>query len=471
MRVWVPQSRIVLRRSLSIVARQSLPGPHNVVRQSLPGLACRIQLLVPCVSAAVECPRRMVGPPRSRPPRSGPPRSHYSRPSRKREGGLHPRERGGADHAPCPRPSRKREGGVWIHGAGRAAVASCGMVLECRREVTKLRRGMTLVELLVVIAIIGVLIGLLLPAVHAVREAARRMQCQSNLKQLALAAHNFESAHQRFPSGGWGYQWQGFADISSPAGQPGAWPYSLLPFVEQSALYHLGSYHSDPDQRNADLHQRVGSPVPIYNCPSRRGGEPLEFKPQCQSCPRPIGVTEPLPSTVRGDYAVNAGDGAPDPQQLISWPLNFPGPDDVQEANRLARTRQWPKPPADWSGISWLARSVRMAQVTDGTSHTFLFGEKYVMRDAYHTGFDWGDNEPLYGGFNNDNHRSTHPHWPLKRDTVGEISIGSFGSAHSTGVNFAMVDGSVHHVPYEIDPQVYRWLGNRHDSQSVELPE
>jgi hypothetical protein len=106
--------------------------------------------------------------------------------------------------------------------------------------------------LLVVISIIGVVVGLLLPAVQAAREAARRMQCQSHLKQLGLAALNFDSAHRRFPSGGWGYQWQGFADVSSLAGQPGSWTFSLLPFVEQDSLYHLdhlGSLSSSPSQR------------------------------------------------------------------------------------------------------------------------------------------------------------------------------------------------------------------------------
>lgn len=331
--------------------------------------------------------------------------------------------------------------------------------------------GFTLVELLVVISIIGVLIGLLLPAVQAVREAARRMQCQSNLKQLGLAALNFESAERRFPSGGWGYQWQGFADINSPAGQPGSWTFSLLPYLEQSSLYHLGSYRSSAVDRDRALRQRLRSSVPIYNCPSRRDGQLRQFDPSCPSCSQPIGTITPLSATVRGDYAANAGDGAPDFSQLESWPLNFWGPEDMAEASLLTRTNRWPKPPQDWTGISWLRRGVRQAELTDGSSHVFLFGEKYVMRDAYSDGTDWGDNEPLYGGFNNDNHRSTHPHWPLMPDKWSEMSIGSFGSAHTSGVNFVMADGSVHQIAYTIDTQVYRYLGNRRDGHSVEVPQ
>lgn len=329
----------------------------------------------------------------------------------------------------------------------------------------------TLVELLVAIATIALLIGLLLPAVQAAREAARRMQCQSHLKQLGLAAHNFESTHRRFPSGGWGYQWQGFADINSAAGQPGSWTYSLLPFLEQASLYQLGSYGGSDSARDKALRQRLGSSVSIYNCPSRRGGEAVPFDPSCPSCSEPLGVTSPLQSAVRCDYAANAGDGAPDPAQLHSWPLNFWGPTDVAEANYLSRTHRWPRSPSDWTGISWLRRSVRLAEITDGASHTFLFGEKYLMRDAYSSGTDWGDNEPLYGGFNNDNHRSTHPHWPLIRDEPGLMSIGSFGSAHASGANFTLADGGVHHIAYSVDRQVYRYLGNRRDGRSVEVPQ
>lgn len=329
----------------------------------------------------------------------------------------------------------------------------------------------TLVELLVVIAIIGVLIGLLLPAVQAAREAARRMQCQSHLKQLGLAAHNFESSHRRFPSGGWGYQWQGFADISSAAGQPGSWTYSLLPFLEQTSLYQLGSYRGSDAARDQALRQRVNSPVPIYNCPSRRGGEAIPFDPSCPSCPRPIGVTSALQTSARCDYAANAGDGAPDPAQLQSWPLDFWGPADLAEANELTRQRRWPRRPSDWTGVSWLRRGVSLAEITDGTSHTFLFGEKYVMRDAYASGTDWGDNEPLYGGFNNDNHRSTHPRWPLMQDQRGLMSIGSFGSAHTSGANFVLADGSMHQISFSVDPQVYRYLGNRRDGRTVEVPQ
>jgi hypothetical protein len=86
---------------------------------------------------------------------------------------------------------------------------------------------------------------------------------------------------------------------------------------------------------------------------------------------------------VRGDYAANAGDGEPDMRQLFSWPLNFAGPADWDEAMQLTRTRSWPAPPADWTGISWLRTGVHLAAIRDGNSNKILFGEKYISVDAY----------------------------------------------------------------------------------------
>ena len=101
--------------------------------------------------------------------------------------------------------------------------------------------GFTLVELLVVITIIGILIALLLPAVQAVREAARRVECSNHIKQLALAMHSFHESQGAFPSGGWGYTWAPHPDRGLGIEQPGGWAYSLLPFYEQQALFDLGS--------------------------------------------------------------------------------------------------------------------------------------------------------------------------------------------------------------------------------------
>src|SRR5207247_9303661 len=149
----------------------------------------------------------------------------------------------------------------------------CHMLFLSPSRLSRLRRGFTLIELLVVIAIIAILIALLVPAVQKVREAAARTQCMTNLKQMGLALHNNHDHFKKFPSGGWGWNWVGVPSRGTGPDQPGGWLYNVLPFVEQTNLRAIGAMNSGV-QLQTDMLNLLQTPLPLFNCPSRRNGGP-----------------------------------------------------------------------------------------------------------------------------------------------------------------------------------------------------
>ncbi len=177
------------------------------------------------------------------------------------------------------------------------------------------RRGFTLVELLVVIAIIGILVALLLPAVQAAREAARRNECKNHLKQLALGCLLHEDVHKFLPSGGWIDNYTADANMGYGARQPGSWYFSVLPYIEETAVHDLNSGLSvNPPAAGVQAATTTlnTTPIALFNCPSRR---PAKLYPIVSDTGVKTFTTlklqtwiGDLPAIVKGDYAANAGD-------------------------------------------------------------------------------------------------------------------------------------------------------------------
>jgi hypothetical protein len=323
------------------------------------------------------------------------------------------------------------------------------------------------VELLVVIAVIALLIGLLVPAVHSMRESARRSQCKANVRQLATGCRQYESAYSVLPAPGM-EEFLGDPDLGAEHLQLGGWLYNILPYVEQSHVHAMGSGLAST-AKGDEIAKRIAVSVPIYVCPSRGSAIFTGIATTAALDPRwpfkagrrvnPVSVTRVSPSqAARSDYAGAWGD-----------PNGNLGGGGALEGKRTGNTD--------------FAYGREMKSLRDGYSNIFLCGERYLAPEQY---------RPVPGGVVSCNDRgwsigreadvystvalnATTPVPPM-RDTagldrcasVGQNQGGSFGGPHD-GVVMAMCDGAVRVVDFGVDPAVFMRLGRGHDGGGVDL--
>lgn len=312
----------------------------------------------------------------------------------------------------------------------------------------KVRKGFTLIELLVVIAIIAILIGLLLPAVQKVREAAARSKCQNSLKQLALGVHNYESTFQTFPYNGSRTFTNSGQSCCGPTAPRWSWIARILPYVEQEALFKQANVSDTTNlDANATVRAAIATHVSVLRCPS---DPTLETRTDAANlAPLIVGLT-----SYKGVSGGNWGNGD------VRWRWGSP---DGPFAGPLGT--------ADHSGIlngngiffrADYLQKLKQTMIRDGTSNTFMIGEAIGQKDQ-HTSWPYNNNACVTCGIGPNSVQVngtpyTPGDWP---------NVYSFRSMHPGGLQFACADASVRFVRETIPIDMYRGMCSMNGGEIV----
>ena len=299
-----------------------------------------------------------------------------------------------------------------------------------------IRKGFTLIELLVVIAIIAVLIGLLVPAVQKVREAANRMQCSNNLKQIGIAMHAHHDGKGAFPN--------------SRLDARYTWMVEILPYIEQDGLFKQWTMTSGAF--NNQTQPARETPVKTYYCPSRRSAAATVVTDTMDNTTTPA-------NGVPADYAACTGDPSTGASNDYWWTdptTNTPGCNGIfRLANDWSTTPSGPNRPG-----------ARMADILDGTSNTAMVGEKHVLQSGINT-VAAGDG-PAYNGDKGYSFRAMGSNRLLARNMTDTSNANSkFGSWHTDMVQFVLADGSVRGIRTSISGTTLGYLANMRDGNPV----
>lgn len=349
-----------------------------------------------------------------------------------------------------------------------------------RRNTKSLARGFTLIELLVVIAIIAILIALLLPAVQQAREAARRSSCQNNLKQIALALHNYHDVHKTFPPGELTSSFDGGlnptdrtyafateATLVNGAGRHGtSWMFHILPQIEQAQHYDKWNFQRNVYGNsvilvNTDLFTPALNDIPAFYCPSRRNDMKLGTYSNLQR----VNV-----AFAKGgnDYSGCIGSGL----AFNNASIGLPG---ATWAVTAAQTQNEPiqpnalgppgimKTPHPFDiGIFSVNSSTNMGDINDGTSNVIMVGENQRLINPgtidnlrSRDGWAWGGAATLFS---------------TREGPNKAFSIAGPGSEHDGIAQFAFADGGVRPISENIDAIIFANLGNMSNGIPVEVP-